>query len=133
VQRGLDQQRQSVGLLLRPGRRRRRRVGLWIRTRPSPLVEGFARRLQGTPEQRADVRRQPAVDHDRPVLVFTNVQLSGRGLPSRDPGLGLAIDAPPAAHDALDVCRRPGASDRQQARFVLGCRDPSERAGLRVG
>ena len=55
-------------------------------------------------------------------------------VPSRGlAGLGLAVDASPAAHDALDVLRRAGAADRQQALFRLGRGHAGQRPDLGVG
>ena len=48
-------------------------------------------------------------------------------------GLGLPVHAPPATHDALDVLRRAGAADRQQALFRLGRGHTGQRPDLGVG
>jgi hypothetical protein len=61
------------------------------------------------------------------------MQRTARVPSSRLAGLGLPVHAPPATHDALDVLRRAGAADRQQALFRLWRGHTGQRAHLRIG
>mgnify|MGYP003694201453 CR=1 FL=1 len=122
VEGRLREQGQRVGPLL--GHRRAlgggiRRGIIEARDRPfapAPLVQRLAGRGQRLHEQRAHLRLQPPAEHDRAVLVLVDVQRPARVLALGLPRLGLAIDAAPAAHDALDVRGRAAAPDPEQPR-----------------
>ena len=135
MQRRLRQQGQRVGLLLRPGRGLRGRVGgrRGGFGGAAPLVERLAGRVEGPQEQRADFRRQaPAEDHGA-VLILVDVQRAARVLARGLTGFGLPVDAAPAPHDALHVDRRARAPHREQARLGLRGRDAGQGAHLGVG
>ena len=130
---GLGEQRQRVRLLLLH-RGRLRPHGGWVgRPGPSLLIQGLARRGEGPHEEGADLGRQPSFDPPRAVLVGIDVQRAEGVLEGGLAGLGLAVHAAPAAHDAFDVLGRAGASDRQQLFLDLRSGDAGEGADLGVG
>jgi len=102
----------SVGLLLRHGRRFRGNVRCAYGTAlcASPLIQRLARRDQSLREHCADLGRQPPADHDHAVVALIHVELPACVPPRILLRLGLAVHASPAAHDALDMVRCPGAS-----------------------
>ena len=140
VERGLGEEGQRVGLLLRERRRLHGNLQIvgCIRGRagylsPRLLIHGLARCGQGLHEQRAHLRRQPAPDGDRAVLVLIDVQRAAGMLTMSLAGLGLVVHPPPAAHDALHVLRRARTADRHEAIFRLRRGHAGQLADLRVG
>jgi hypothetical protein len=77
------------------------------------LIQRLASRGQRPQEQRAHLRRKPPAEHHGAVLVVVDVQRPARVLSRALPRLGLAVHAPPAAYDPLDVGGRAGAPDSQ--------------------
>jgi hypothetical protein len=78
---------------------------------PAPLVEGLPRGLQGLDEERAHLGLEPGPEHDHPVVPMDDVERPAAMPVAGLLGLDVLIDAPPAAHDALDVLGGPGAAD----------------------
>ena len=138
MQRGLGEQGERVGLLLRPGRGLHRGVGgreaaLTDSSDPGPLVQRLAGRIERAEEQRARFGAQPAAKHHGAVVIPVDAQRAAR-VPAR--GLarfGPPVHAAPASHDALDVRRGTGTPDRQEARLGLRGRDAGQGADLGVG
>ena len=135
VKRGLGQQLQRVGLLLRHRRRLRGDVGGLTIHAPSvlPLVQSLTGRRQGLHEECPGLGRQATPDGHGAVFAWIHVEGPAGVLPGGLVSLHLAIHAAPAAHDALDVLGGAGPPDGEQALFGCRCRHPREGADLGVG
>ena len=114
MKRGLRDERQRVRLLLGHGRRftgwigeRRRILAACL------LIQRLARRGERLHQQRTRFRFESSPDDDHAVVVVIDVQTSARVPSLRLTRLGLPVDAPPAAHDPLDVCGGAGLRHRQ--------------------
>jgi len=107
-----------------------RRVG---HERPArALIQLLARRGQRLDEKLADLGLESSAEPVHTVIIPIHVQ---RPAPMSRGGLarfGVAVHPPPAAHDELDVLRRAGPPDAQQALFRLGSRHTSQRTDLGV-
>jgi hypothetical protein len=130
VERGLGEECQRVGLLLR---HRRRLRGNRRDVNPRLPMQSLARGGQGLHQQRADFRRQPASDGDRAVLVLIHVQCAAGVLTIGLAKLGLVVHPTPASDDPLDVLGRAGTAHRQQSLFRLRRGHARELAHLGVG
>jgi hypothetical protein len=106
----------------------RRRTFLRERLSRFPAaIEQIPCRGQRLHDDRADLRLQPPAAHHHALGVLIDVQPARRLL-----RLGLPVHAPPAADDQLDMLCRAGPAHREQPLFGLRCRDPGQRADLRV-
>jgi hypothetical protein len=133
VERRLGKQRERVSLLLLHRRRVVRRGWVGVRRPLAPMVEGLAGRLQRFSRAgRPALRGESSTDPYRAVFVLTHVQETTRVVARGLLRLGIAVDAAPAPHDALDVLGGAGAADGQQP--LLGGRgcDAGQLADLGV-
>jgi hypothetical protein len=133
MQRRLGQQRQSVRLLLRPGRSLRGGVGCGRDRGAAPLVQRLAGRVQGPQEQRAHLRRQAPAQHHGAILPLVDVQRPARVLACRLARFGLPVHPAPAPHDALHVDRRPRPPHCEEPGFGLRGGHTGQGAHLGVG
>ena len=103
------------------------------RRRPRRLRPRIERRLQRPPQHGAHLRRQPAADHDHPVVVHPGVEGARLVPPPVLRLLGRAVDPPPRADHLLDVRGGAGEGDVEQRLLGRGGRHAGDGAHLRVG
>jgi hypothetical protein len=135
IQRGLSEQREGVGLLLRHRRRFRGTVlhsGYGSLGGASPLVERLPRSVQCSEEKRPGLRRQPAPHDHRAVVVLVNMQRAGGVLARSLAHFGLPIDTAPAPNDALDVLGGAGAGHGKQTLLGFGRGDTRDRTHVGI-
>src|SRR6266850_163222 len=125
VERGLGEQREGVGLLLR----HRRCVSLW-RLLASPLVEGLPRGIECLHEHGANLRGESSPDLHHTVFVLIHMQRPADVLASGLLSFGLGVHAPPSSHDALDMLGGAGAPHGEQLLLGLGYSHAGQLAGV---
>src|SRR4030095_7979055 len=113
VERDLGEEAERVRLLLDNGRPLDGLVhdSAGRRSRAPALIQRLSRSLQGLDEERADLRLAPAPDDAHAVVPGDEVEGAAAVPVAGFPGLDVLVDAPPAAHDALDVLGGAGAAD----------------------
>ena len=127
VQGALGEQPQRIGVLLRPGRRRKVGIGVAL-----PLIQRLPRRIERAQEQGPRLEVQPAAKHERAVVVPIDVQ-SSAGVLHRQTGLRTSVQLSPAPDDSLHMDGRARASHREQTSLGLRCGDAGQSPGLGIG
>ena len=103
------------------------------RRRPRRLRPGIERRRQRPPQHGAHLRRQPAADHDHPVVVHPGVEGARLVPPPVLRLLGRAVDPAPRADHLLDMRGGAGEGDVEQRLLGRGSCHAGDGAHLRVG
>ena len=122
VEGDLGEEAERIGLLLLHGRGLH---GLVHETHggcrsPPPLVKGLPRGVQRLDEKGPDLGLEPALEDEHAVVPGEEIEGPAAVPVPGFLGLDVLVDAPPAAHDALDVLGGPGAADPVEALFGLG-------------
>jgi len=99
---------------------------------PSESVERILSGGQGLHEHRAAFGVEAPVDHDHPAFIPVGTQSTALMLTLRFSTLGGSVEHPPASDDPTDLLGRVGAAHREQPRFILRSRDPSQRPHLGI-
>jgi hypothetical protein len=146
-QRAVGEEHERIRATLREGRARLRdrRVvepAVAFPRKRSPVHRRFRfrrrighrvhRGVQCLEESSTELRRQPPLDHQVPMLVVSHVQVAPLVVLVRLPPLAVSLHLPVGADHALHLRSRPVGRDLEQELLVPRVRDPGDRPHLAV-